>query len=265
MFEQRYVAATPDSRIDHVGTYRRELPVSLTRMYENTLDWEHLPHLHGSSFSALECLDAGAWGWRARTLDHRGRPAVIELRLDRSLRRWVTRNIEGEQAGAEIWTHVFELAERRLHINVDFFVPGVAPTTRDKVGRAYAQAYDRLYDEDVLMMSGRQRELDRRVNAVRTDAALELPVPQQAVRVTFDGRDFIVCQVDAHWLAYPALCPHQLGPLSLPEAGVAQCPWHGYRFDLATGECLTGSTCRLGPAPRVTDLGATLQLRWAAD
>jgi len=33
----------PSSRLPHVGTYRRVLPVSLVRMYENALDWEHLP------------------------------------------------------------------------------------------------------------------------------------------------------------------------------------------------------------------------------
>ena len=43
----------------HVGSYRRRLPVNLVRMYENALDWEHLPHLHKSSFSALDLLDAG--------------------------------------------------------------------------------------------------------------------------------------------------------------------------------------------------------------
>ena len=60
-----YVPPLPGSRVEHAGTYKRTLPVSLERMYENALDWEHLPHLHASSFSSLQCLDAGAWGWRA--------------------------------------------------------------------------------------------------------------------------------------------------------------------------------------------------------
>ena len=43
---------------------------------------EHLPHLHESGFSALELLDAGAWGWRAKVVDQRkGTESVIELRL----------------------------------------------------------------------------------------------------------------------------------------------------------------------------------------
>ena len=47
--KHEFVPASPDSRLDHVGSYRRRLPVSLDRMYENALDWQHLPHLHSSS------------------------------------------------------------------------------------------------------------------------------------------------------------------------------------------------------------------------
>lgn len=34
-------------------------------------------------------------------------------------------------------------------------------------------------------------------------------------------------------------CPHEDGPLSEGwlEAGAVVCPWHGFDFDLATGQC----------------------------
>lgn len=51
--------------VPHVGQYQRRMPVSLARMYENALDWEHLPWLHSSSFTAIECIESGDWGWRA--------------------------------------------------------------------------------------------------------------------------------------------------------------------------------------------------------
>ena len=63
-----FVPAIEGSRVDHVGSYRRRLPVSLERMYENTLDWQHLPHLHSSSFTSLAIETAGAWGWRASVM-----------------------------------------------------------------------------------------------------------------------------------------------------------------------------------------------------
>ena len=56
MPDHEIIAAFPSSQLPHVGTYRRVLPVSLVRMYENTLDWEHLPFVHDSSFSSIECL-----------------------------------------------------------------------------------------------------------------------------------------------------------------------------------------------------------------
>ena len=67
-----FVSASDDSRLDHVGSYRRRLPVSLDRMYENALDWQHLPFQHSSSFSAIDCLDYGGWGWRARVTSGSG-------------------------------------------------------------------------------------------------------------------------------------------------------------------------------------------------
>ena len=160
--KHEFVPASSDSRLDHVGSYRRRLPVSLDRMYENALDWQHLPHLHGSSFGSIDCASAGGWGWRATVSSGDGEAAIVselELRLDRDARRWITRNLAGPNAGAEIWTHVFVVADRVLDIVVDFFVPHVPADAREKVGLAYAKAYEVLYDEDVDMMTGRQNQL----------------------------------------------------------------------------------------------------------
>jgi hypothetical protein len=54
--KHEFVPAACNSRLDHVGSYRRRLPVSLDRMYENALDWQHLPHLHSSSFGSIDCV-----------------------------------------------------------------------------------------------------------------------------------------------------------------------------------------------------------------
>lgn len=48
-----------------VSRYRRRMPVSLARMYENALDWAHLPYLHAGSFTRIHCHAAGDLGWRA--------------------------------------------------------------------------------------------------------------------------------------------------------------------------------------------------------
>ncbi len=270
-----FVPAAEGSRLDHVGSYLRRLPVSLDRMYENTLDWQHLPHLHRSSFCSIELEAAGAWGWRAIVASSDGRVAakgLIELRLDRYARRWITRNLDGPHVGAEIWTHVFVVSERVLDIVVDFFVPDVPPVAKDKVGHAYASFYERLYDEDVEMMTERQRQLDQRLDGVdesqviEVDAASSLPLG-----VTLSGRQFVLDKLnDAEsngsnpWVIYPAQCPHQLGPLENAALidGVVRCPWHGYEFDVRTGACVSGSHCQFGRMPKITELEGRVQLRW---
>ena len=270
-----FVPAAKGSRLDHVGSYLRRLPVSLDRMYENTLDWQHLPYLHRSSFRSIELEAAGAWGWRATVASGDGRVAaksLIELRLDRYARRWITRNLDGPHVGAEIWTHVFVVSERVLDIVVDFFVPDVPPVAKDKVGHAYASFYERLYDEDVEMMTERQRQLDQRLDGVdesqviEVDAAASLPQG-----VTLSGRQFVLNKLDDAesngsnpWVIYPAQCPHQLGPLENAALidGVVRCPWHGYEFDVRTGACVSGSHCQFGRMPKITELEGMVQLRW---
>lgn len=266
MPEHEIIPAFEASKVPHVGTYRRVLPVNLTRMYENTLDWEHLPHVHAGSFASIECLEAGAWGWRARTVGSRGDENVIELRLDRSCRRWITRTLEGRNAGAEIWTHAFPIGDDRVDIVVDFFVPGVAPEAREKVGQVYANLYSRLYDEDVAMMVERQSQLDRRVErSAPEERRLDLgPRSDLALprTLTLAGRDYVLVEFAGDLVIYPALCPHQLGPLpkAPAEDGSITCPWHGYRFDLASGECLTGQPCRLGERPRLEERAGRVML-----
>lgn len=267
MPDHEVIPAFDASQLPHVGTYRRVLPVSLERMYENALDWEHLPFVHDTSFQSIDCLAAGPWGWRARTVAAGGGASEIELRLDRSCRRWITRTLEGPNQGAEIWTHAFAIEPFRVDIVVDFFVPGVAAESREKVGQLYAGLYARLYDEDVAMMVERQRQLDRRVErsqaqtrevALGSRAALSLPL-----KVEVGSRVYVLNESEGTLVVYPALCPHQLGPLEDAEIneGVVTCPWHGYRFDVASGECLSGHTCRFTDVPVIEENDGQVRLR----
>lgn len=254
------------SATGHAGTYRRTLPVALARLYENALDWEHLPWVHPGSFRSIECLGITADSWQARTVSGTGRASVIELALDRDSRRWITRVLEGEGQGNEIWTHAFPIGERRVDIVVDFFLPGVPAAKRDAAGAAYARLYAQLYDEDVAMMVERMRQLERRQGLDPRlprkpgqdpgATTLELGAGSRArlpLTVTLLGREFRVVDTAGAVRAFPAQCPHQLGPLDegMVTDGVVICPWHGDRFDLATGRNLGGRLCELRPLPVV--------------
>jgi nitrite reductase/ring-hydroxylating ferredoxin subunit len=250
--------------VPHAGTYRRELPVTLERLYENAIDWEHLPYLHRSSFSRIECVEAGAWGFRARTwaqpYDQR-RGFVIELRLDRELQRWITTTVDGPGAGTEIWTHAVALGEQRTQVIVDFFVPGLDAARRAEGGRYYIDLYAHLYDEDVWMMSERQAQLDVAGRRVAEDTAAvqiilgSLAEVRARLPITIQSglRKFRIVESGGDLIAYSTICPHLLGPLGESEVreGIVECPWHGYRYDIRTRRCVSGGNCSLAPAPKV--------------
>ena len=271
MPDHDFIASRSAPVIGHVGTYRRLLPVGLERMYENVLDWEHLPFVHASTFSAVRVLDFGSCGWRAEVANHAGQSWTVAVDLDRHCQRWITRNLDGAYAGAEVWTQAYAMdptgAGERLQVVVDFFVPGLADGDRDRVFRGYARLYETLYDEDVAMMAERQRQIDRRIEGSQ-GAVVEVGRRQHLVlphAVTVAGLDYVLTEVDATLVAFPARCPHQLGPLGAAEVvnGAVSCPWHGYRFDVVTGACLSGQVCQLHPLPvvQVTDDGlVSLQL-----
>lgn len=257
-----------------VGSYKRRMKVSIDRMYENALDWEHLPFLHDSSFSHIELLESDDTHWRARVGvgPNTGKPAdpakdiILELRLDTERYRWISSTLEGPGKGSQIWTHVFQFAERDIEINADFFVPGVAEASKQAVGDYYAKLYEQLYDEDEAMMLERQAQLDARqarTSQARTNqegkTAIDLGLRgdvQAQLPLTFEynGRSFRLVEDGGELIAHAAQCPHLLGPLGEADVidGAIECPWHAYTFDIRTGACRTGQSCKLAKAPHIS-------------
>lgn len=272
-------ALTIDRKLPHIGTYLRVLPVSVERLYENAIDWEHLPFVHKASFSRVECIESGDWGFRARVwsqpYDER-RMLIIQLKLDRECHRWITSTLEGPGHGREVWTHAFPAGDRETHIVVDYFVPGITPERAPERLAAYKNLYARLYDEDVEMMSGRQAQLDaiknggstatpsRRVLGSLDEVRLRLPMSIEG-----RGRRFRIVELDGRLVAHATVCPHTLGPLGTTTVtnGIVECPWHGFRFDIVTGKCVSGHQCSLAPAPQilVDALNSNVIVKWKSD
>jgi nitrite reductase/ring-hydroxylating ferredoxin subunit len=256
-----------------VATYERTVAAPVERVWENVHDWEHLPWLHSGSFSSIECLDSGPWGWRARIgLQPGSETILLELVVDDGRSRYVSRTLEGGGAGTEIWTDVDPVDPTQTRVRVGFWLPDVAPLPPDGVGaaglgKALTELYTRLWDEDESMMVRRTRELAARRS--RGARRLELG-PIAALRdrlpmtVELCGRPWRLLDLDGELFVHSGRCPHQLGPLDAdaPEAGVVTCPWHGYRFDLRTGRSCDGRVLRLDPAPHIEiddNGGAALQ------
>jgi len=242
-----------------VATYPRRIRADLERVWENVRDWEHLPWLHRTSFRAICREDEGEWGWRARIALANGREIRLELVIDGL--RYVSRTLDGDGAGTEIWTRLAP-AGSATDIEVEFLVPGVSADSAPKLGAAFTRLYARLWDEDEAMMRRRAALLARRdlFGAPPTnEPALDLgPADEVRARAPFEvelaGRPFRIVAAEGALLAHSTVCPHWLGPLEQSTCKDTElvCPWHGYRFDLRSGRrCDADSRLRLLPAPRV--------------
>ena len=95
--------------------------------------------------------------------------------------------------------------------------------------------------------------------------------------VEIEGREIGVFKNDGEFFAYANWCPHQAGPacegsitgtlestydrdaleetvVYCREGEVLNCAWHGWEFDLKTGECLSRDGMQLAAYPvRVED------------
>ena len=56
-----------------------------------------------------------------------------------------------------------------------------------------------------------------------------------------DGDELAVYNVDGEYYATENFCPHKGAPLSegVMCGHVVECGWHGWQFDVRTGDCLT--------------------------
>lgn len=79
--------------------------------------------------------------------------------------------------------------------------------------------------------------------AVEAGEATLTPLP--------DGRDVALFMCQGKVVATQGQCPHAEGPLSEGEVEgtVLTCPWHGWTFDLSTGECLEDDSILLERYP----------------
>jgi nitrite reductase/ring-hydroxylating ferredoxin subunit len=247
------------------GHYRRTIAAGVERIWENVLDWEHLPWLHASAFASVELLEESPTGWRARVISRGSRRQhvqLLEVRIEPERRRYVSATLEGAGAGTEIWTHLDPRALDETGIEVGFWTPERDPARAATLGKSLLGQYERLWDEDEAMMQRRTRELAACAASDRTPCELSLG-PLEALRarlplrVELGGRSFRVALVRGRLVAHATRCPHQLGPLEdvpIDADGSLRCPWHGYRFDVCSGASLDGRRLRL-PLARV-DLDA---------
>jgi len=260
--------------LTRAGVYTREVKASLARIWENVFDWEHLPSLHATDFVACTLLDRGPKGWRIRLVNQPGdetKAQILELHADRPRHRYVVTTVEGPGAGSEIRVQLTPRAPRETHVDVEFHVHETRAERLAMIGARYVEVYARLWEEDETMMIARERahgRLKRRAISSRAPkriGALEALREKLPMVVSFGGEQFRLVELDGALIAHAATCPHWLGPLegSPIENGRVRCPWHGYAFDVRSGESCDGRGLKLATPPRVVIADGVVSLEAA--
>ena len=180
------------------------------------------------------------------------------MRADRARGRYTSTTIAGTGAGTEIRVALTPAATGQVDVLVECHLPETRADRLASLGEAYAAAYARLWDEDEAMMQARERALARRLTADRAARTLDLG-EESAVRATlpivFDlgGAPFRLVDLNGELIAHSTICPHWLGPLDDAPVieGEVSCPWHGYRFAIASGACITRPELKMAPAPTI--------------
>jgi len=235
-----------------VGTYQRRIHTNIDRVWENVLDWEHLPCLHNTSFNYVRLDEAAEWGWRifsnTEGTDH------VELCVDKKKSQYVARSYGNGHQFSEIWTKLIPIGQE-TDIDVSFFATNVSLAAKEKVGNIYLGFYKKLWDEDEAMMVERQKQLDHHSRAPdevnlgdKQNLLSTLPLTVELGKGTW-----VVREHQEELIVHSAVCPHRLGPLTDTQIidNKLTCPWHGYQFDVVTGVCAEpeDANCRMPRPP----------------
>jgi len=97
---------------------------------------------------------------------------------------------------------------------------------------------------------------------VRVASTSEIP-PDKMKVVQYKGQPICLANSKGKYYAIKNACTHLGGPLGQGklEDHIVECPWHGSRFDLATGEVRRGPAQTPEPVYEVKVEGAIILIR----
>ena len=87
---------------------------------------------------------------------------------------------------------------------------------------------------------------------------------KQGARILFQlrGRECQLRELGGELIAHSSICPHLLGPLVDVDISTGRlcCPWHGYEFELGSGECVfpPEANYRLASAPKLVTVDGNI-------
>ena len=94
--------------------------------------------------------------------------------------------------------------------------------------------------------------------------ALSSEVPSNKMKaVQYKGQAVCLANISGKYYAIRNTCTHMGGPLAQGkvEGHIVECPWHGSRFDLTTGDVKRGPAQAPEPVYEVKVEGTTILIR----
>ncbi len=88
-------------------------------------------------------------------------------------------------------------------------------------------------------------------------AKIEDIAPGQGRTVSVGTKKAAVFNIDGTFYAIDDTCLHRGGPLGegVLEGHFVTCPWHGWKYDIRTGEMTMNPSARIGCYPARTEAG----------
>jgi nitrite reductase (NADH) small subunit/3-phenylpropionate/trans-cinnamate dioxygenase ferredoxin subunit len=85
------------------------------------------------------------------------------------------------------------------------------------------------------------KKRERTGEAVTVGRVEDVPPDRGATVELLDGRELALYNVGGTFYAIENFCPHRGAPLADGNlcGHIVECDWHGWRFDVQTGQCLT--------------------------
>jgi nitrite reductase/ring-hydroxylating ferredoxin subunit len=89
--------------------------------------------------------------------------------------------------------------------------------------------------------SGNFKKPKREGRRVKVGNVVDVPPGRAATVELEDGTELALYNIEGKFYAIENFCPHKGAPLADGNlcGHIIECDWHGWRFDVRTGQCLT--------------------------
>ena len=91
--------------------------------------------------------------------------------------------------------------------------------------------------------------------------------PSQMKEVEVDGQKIIIANINGKYYAIGSICTHEGGPLvdGMLSGYEVECPWHGSKFDLRTGQVTSPPANEPEPAYEIKVEGTQILIKKQGD